>query len=201
MGLFSKSKTAEPPQATPIAYADKRIILNFGAKASAAAREMAAATLEAGGFEHSRDGLPPIGTKMPDGTVYAGISPDSGLPMFTAAQDASERYSYSEAWEIADILNARKHLGHDDWRVPTKAELNVLFNNRAAIGNFDKTGERYWSSTTDRNAMEKSAVAQVFNDGRQSTWMYHNNFRVRLVCSDGPKLHYPIGILRHAAPS
>src|SRR5580704_14378436 len=36
--------------------------------------------------------------------------------------------------------------GHQDWRVPTKNELNVLFNNRAAIGGFDTTGW-HWSSS------------------------------------------------------
>ena len=41
--------------------------------------------------------------------------------------------------------------GHKDFRVPTKNELSVLFNNRAAIGGFNVTGSIpagwYWSSS------------------------------------------------------
>ena len=51
--------------------------------------------------------------------------------------------------------------------MPTKAELNVLFRNRAAIGGFDTTGSNpagwYWSSSRFYNG----AWAQRFSDGIQ----------------------------------
>ena len=85
---------------------------------------------------------------MPDGTIYAGISPDTGKAMYTTPQDAPLTMKWKTAMDYAESLNAH---GHQDWRVPTKAELNVLFNNRAAIGGFDKSGPDpagwYWSST------------------------------------------------------
>src|SRR2546425_3898208 len=88
------------------------------------------------------------GDRMPDGTVYAGISPETGKPMYTTPTDARLTMNWEQAMEYATKVDAH---GHQDWRVPTKGELNVLFNNRAAIGGFNDTGRhpggRYWSST------------------------------------------------------
>jgi hypothetical protein len=61
-------------------------------------------------------------------------------------------------------------VGHRDWRVPTKAELNVRFNNRAAIGGFKLRSSWYlagwyWSSSPFSTW---SAWGQRFSsDGRQ----------------------------------
>jgi hypothetical protein len=72
-----------------------------------------------------------LGAVMPDGTIYAGVSPDTGRPMFATPKDAPLTLTFDEAAEYAKELDAQ---GHKDWRVPAKAELNVLFQNRAAIG-------------------------------------------------------------------
>ena len=97
---------------------------------------------------------PKIGDKMPDGTVFAGISPDTNKPMYATPADASLTMKFNEAQEYAAKLDAH---GHKDWRVPTKAELNVLFNNRAAIGGFNVTGSYpagwYWSASPTTNGM------------------------------------------------
>jgi hypothetical protein len=78
-----------------------------------------------------------IGDRMPDGTVFAGISPDTDKPMYVTPADAPLSYRFKEAKEYASKLGAH---GHQDWRVPTTSELNELFNNRAAIGGFNLTG-------------------------------------------------------------
>jgi hypothetical protein len=74
--------------------------------------------------------------------------------------------NFNQAADYAATLNAH---GHKDWRVPTKAELNVLFGNRAAIGGFDTTGSNpagwYWSSSRGND----NAWAQRFSDGYQYT--------------------------------
>jgi hypothetical protein len=103
---------------------------------------------------------------MPDGTVFAGISPDTNKPMYATPADASLTMKFNEAQEYATKLDAH---GHRDWRVPTKSELNVLFNNRAAIGGFDVSGSGpagwYWSATPNYVWL---AWCQRFSDGRQS---------------------------------
>jgi hypothetical protein len=115
----------------------KTIVLNFRGRTSAAALEMAAATLQAGGFDAAEANKPKpveIGDKMPDGTVYAGLSPETGKPMYVTPADASLTMKWKEAMDYAKRLDTH---GHQDWRLPTKGELNVLFNNRAAIGGFN----------------------------------------------------------------
>src|SRR5438034_645587 len=80
---------------------------------------------------------PRIGDRMPDGTIYAGFSPDSGRPMYAMPADAPLLMAFKEAADHAAQLRAH---GHRDWRLPTRRELNVLFNNRAAIGGFHMSG-------------------------------------------------------------
>src|SRR5579884_1282501 len=99
---------------------------------------------------------------MFDGTIYAGISPETGKPMYTTPADAPGTMDWEDATKYATQLYAN---GYQDWRVPTRGELNVLFNNRAAIGGFNRTGSGlagwYWSSTEDYGY----AWAQRFSDG------------------------------------
>jgi len=105
------------------------------------------------------------GGTMPDGSVYAGISPDTEQPLYTTAADAPGAYTWNEALAYCRSLALG---GHDDWRVPTLAELALQFNNRADIGAFNETGRMdnatgyYWSSL---QASDSEAWAQRFNDG------------------------------------
>jgi hypothetical protein len=108
-----------------------------------------------------------VGDKMPDGTIYAGVSPETKKPMYAMPVDAPLTPKFDEATGYCVKLDAT---GHRDWRVPTKAELNVLFNNRAAIGGFNVDGSYpagwYWSSSpyyTD----DWLAWGQRFSDGYQ----------------------------------
>src|SRR5947209_3092432 len=95
------------------------------------------------------------GDCMPDGTIYAGISPDTHKPMYATPADAALTMEWTQAMKYAEELDAH---GHRDWRVPTKGELNLLFNNRAAIGGFDESGSYpagwYWSSTAFEDGEE-----------------------------------------------
>jgi len=122
---------------------------------------------------------PKIGDKMPDGTVYAGISPDTNQPMYTTPADAPLTMKFNKAQKYAAKLDAH---GHQDWRVPTKAELNVLFNNRAAIGGFNATGSYpagwYWSSS---QGGKWGAWDQRFSYGAQHFSYMHVYSSVRPV--------------------
>jgi hypothetical protein len=110
---------------------------------------------------------PKPGDKMRDG-IYAGISPETGKAMFTTPADGPLTYTFNEAQKYVQTANAGKLEGHDDWRVPTKAELNVLFNNRTAVGGFNVSGSYadglYWSASPDTIS---TAWGQRFSDGSQ----------------------------------
>lgn len=155
----------------------KKLRLSFSGQAPEAVHEMAAATLEAGGFDraiaepseapHSASEPLEIGDKMPDGTIYAGISPNTGEPMYVTAADAFLTVEWKNAMDYAAELDAH---GHQDWRLPSTGELNTLFNNRAAIGGFDVTGSHpeswYWSaSETSKSRAGASASATGFSTG------------------------------------
>jgi hypothetical protein len=118
------------------------------------------------------------GAQMPDGTRFGGASPDTGRPMFTTGADAP-LHSFGLAQAYCASFDAH---GHRDWRMPTKAELNVLFQNRAAIGGFDTTGSDpagwYWSSSRSYYLL---AWAQRFSDGYQLTDFTHLQSTLRCV--------------------
>jgi hypothetical protein len=132
---------------------------------------------------------PKIGAVMPDRTIYAGISSDTRKPMYAMPADAPLPMAFNEAADYAKTANSLKVFGHNDWRLPTKAELNVLFNNRAAIGGFDETGwgiaAWYWSSSRSKH---DHAWGQRFSDGTQYNDTRYGISSVRLVCSEAPKV-------------
>jgi hypothetical protein len=70
-----------------------------------------------------------VGYVMPDGTIYASISPDTGKSIYTTPKDAGPALTWERAIAFAVRLDAH---GHKDWRVPSKGELNVLFKIRAS---------------------------------------------------------------------
>src|ERR1700733_10121787 len=94
----------------------KAIRLHFGLSKEAIGA-IASETLKAGGWvEPSTTPAslvdppePKIGTIMPDGTSFAGLSPDSGKPMYAAPADAPLAMTFSEAQQYAANLDAHGH--------------------------------------------------------------------------------------------
>ena len=127
----------------------------------------------------TREELKTLGEKMLDGTIYAGMSPETHKPMYATPADASLTMSFNDARKYAAKLDAH---GHRDWRVPTKNELNALFNNRAAIGGFNLTGSAdggiYWSSS---QSFGVNSWGQAFRDGEQIDQDKYCNWAVRCV--------------------
>ncbi|MDE6006197.1 MAG: DUF1566 domain-containing protein [Muribaculaceae bacterium] len=82
-------------------------------------------------------------------------------------------------WETADAMCNNSTLGgFTDWRLPTKEELMVLYNNRNKIGGFVK--DFYWSSTS------KDDYYHWFVDFRNGGLSYNpptNSYYVRAVRS------------------
>jgi len=122
---------------------------------------------------------PKIGDKMPDGTIYAGISPDTNKPFYAMADDAPMTMEFEKAQKYATRING---YGHGDWRLPTKAELAVLFENRIAIGRFEVDGSYpagwYWSSS---ESPHWGVWCQCFSNGVQCNHLKVDHSSVRCV--------------------
>jgi hypothetical protein len=125
-----------------------------------------------------------LGGVQKDGTVFPGISPDTHKPMYAMPADAPLTMTFNDAAIYAIQARWAKHLGYDDWRVPSKNELSVLFNNRAAIGGFDISGSYpagwYWSSSEGNRW---GTWCQRFSDGLQAGNLTDAHASVRLVRS------------------
>jgi Protein of unknown function (DUF1566) len=109
-----------------------------------------------------------VGDEMEDGTIYAGISPDTNKAMYATPEDAPGAYAFKQAAKYAKNLEAH---GHHDWRVPTKNELDVLYEKRnkgKLAGTFNLTGSLpagWYCSSSPGNVI--TAWAQRFSDGAQ----------------------------------
>jgi hypothetical protein len=64
----------------------------------------------------------------------------------------------------------------DGWRLPTKSELNILFQNQKIIGGF--TTNSYWSSSTNYFIYVWS---QWFYNGDQTNGEKNKRYRARAV--------------------
>lgn len=143
-----------------------------------------------------------IGDKMPDSSVYVGISPDTNKPLYAMPEDAGvtmkeilENYlrddseipedvgltvDFNQAAKYVQTLNRLHAHGHNDWRLPTKEELNVLYQNKnegALKKTFNETGGHhdntgfYWSSSLSPNNSDDTeyvyGYVQNFKTGQQ----------------------------------
>jgi hypothetical protein len=116
---------------------------------------------------------PQVVIRMPDGSIALGAP--RGRTLYATPEDVRVSQTFAQANGTCADLNAH---GHGDWRVPTKAELNALFENREAVGGFDEAGW-YWSSSRH----EPSIWTQRFGDGLQS--LNDRNARLALRCVRG----------------
>jgi hypothetical protein len=120
-----------------------------------------------------------VGDRVPDGTIYAGTSPETDKALHTTPGDEPRAYNWDSGSRYCADLQAH---GHHDWRVPTKGELNVLFQNRDAIGGFNISGSYpavwYWSSS---QFDDDSAWDQRFSDGSQGINLKRDSSSLRCV--------------------
>lgn len=96
-----------------------------------------------------------IGEKLEDGTIYLGFH--NGRDWYATEQDAKDSsgrkltMNFNQAADYAKNLNLH---GHNDWQVPDKEMLNIMYQNKhtgAFRGTYDESGSftagYYWSST------------------------------------------------------
>jgi hypothetical protein len=78
----------------------------------------------------------------------------------------------------ADYTNTETGTGvYSDWFLPSRDELDKLYDNRSAIGGFN-TSERYWSSS---EYSASQALRQSFIDGSIANRYKNSVYRVRAV--------------------
>ncbi len=102
-----------------------------------------------------------LGTKMADGSVYAGTTAEGKL-IFALPQDLDVTMTFNDAAKAVKKLNKDKALGYNDWEIPSLENLRILQKNKdegSLKGTFNLTGNRgsgsdypdfYWSSTENR---------------------------------------------------
>ena len=93
--------------------------------------------------------------------------------------------SHSETGKAAQLCDALVYGGYSDWFLPSKDELNLMYENLkvAGVGGFSCDGDPskyiYWSSSEDDANV---AWIQLFRSGRQNNGTSKNGeFSVRAV--------------------
>lgn len=88
---------------------------------------------------------------------------------------------YNDATYLWYYVNQHRNTTHKPWSVPSKDELNVLYENLTQIGNFStSTSPWYWSSS---EYSSYDAWCQYFSSGVQDINTKDITYsRVRLVC-------------------
>ena len=89
-----------------------------------------------------------------------------------AEKDLPGEYSWTHAKIICATLG-------EGWRLPTKDELNEIYNNKNKIACL--TNDDYWSSKEAEDADDYSAWRQRFKNGKQSYVTIDCRFNVRPV--------------------
>ena len=106
------------------------------------------------------------------------ISPNGKHGLVVAMQDQG----YSKWHEAHDLLsNASNHDADgkefSDWRIPTKRELNLMYEQRATVGNFES--DYYWSSL--KFSFSFVWVQNLFNGNQNSDVSLTSYCNVRAV--------------------
>lgn len=118
---------------------------------------------------------PRPGHRMADGTIYVGISPSDGRPMYAMPMDIEGHQSWFRA---RDLALTQTFGDYADWHVPTKDELDMLYHARETVGGF--VGDYYWSSTEHSLYY---AWYQYFGHGYRNRSTKTSHYRVRFVRS------------------
>jgi len=129
-----------------------------------------------------------IGVKMPDETVFAGMLPN-GRKLYALPQDANVAMDFNAASGYLQRINREKKFGHDDWRIPNKEELDLLYKNQekgALKDTFNQHKDmwtiegEYWSCTSGATA-HPSLYVKSFSDGASGPNDVKLKCAVRLV--------------------
>ena len=79
----------------------------------------------------------------------------------------------------ARLCSVLSHGGYDDWFLPSKDELDLMYDNLKAIGIGSFSGNYYWSSSEDSDYIADYAWLQDFSSGNQYYSSRNNDFYIR----------------------
>ncbi len=113
----------------------------------------------------------------PWGCLGTNISGADGTSIGTGNQNTIDIMNgCSQAGIAARICGDLVLNGYSDWYLPSKEELNLVFQNRSAIGGF--ASSYYWSSSESN---PDGAWVKHFYNGSQYDNMKNNTYNVRAV--------------------
>ncbi len=97
----------------------------------------------------------------------------------TGAQNTYDILAGCSDATAASLADAYTYGGFNDWYLPSKDELNLLYQQKGVVGGFIPTF--YWSSSESTKHPIYDAWAQGFEDGIQSEGPKHAGIRVRAI--------------------
>ncbi|MDE6697465.1 MAG: carboxypeptidase-like regulatory domain-containing protein [Muribaculaceae bacterium] len=124
----------------------------------------------------------------PAGTIYGEekIVESEWIEIPSAGIAVQKEDLGSGNWSTAEAMCKTSTLGgYTDWRLPTKDELMILYNNRKVIGGFKD--DDYWSTTIEKRSSGDCYVLVDFSNGKLGYWdvqskdAYYANLGVRAV--------------------
>jgi hypothetical protein len=126
-----------------------------------------------------RERHPAIGQTMKDGSIHIGTRTETKAQVFATPKNADIHMKFNEAAKYVQKLNAQKHLGHNDWRLPTLEEL-LLLADGARNGVVPAISSSYWSGMKSRSGRDMAIRWNVWKR-KGVTESIHKKFPVRAV--------------------
>ncbi len=99
-----------------------------------------------------------------------------GTSIGTGAQNTADILASCEAGTAAELASNYSLNGYDDWFLPSKSEINALYNAKDVVWGLDSG--YYWSSSEGNFGF---AWHKIFDDGGQNWYAKFNTLRVRAI--------------------
>ncbi len=109
--------------------------------------------------------------------LYVNSTGTHGL--IATTQDQSIANTWYDAQDVVTVVTNHDIEGQafTDWRLPTKNELNILYEQRLVVGNL--ANDYYWASTSSDSS--NGAWVQSFSSGYQNIFSKNHAVRVRAI--------------------